>query len=120
MVTEREFTSTIDLGRIKGAARDGARKGLRLATEHVLDESDKHIPFEEGILERSGRTAVADSGELRGVIYYDTPYAVKQHEDMTLHHDAGRNAKFLENALNSTRDVTGGIIANSIKQELGT
>ena len=33
-------------------------------------------------------------------MFYDTPYAVVQHEDMTFNHKPGRKAKYLEDPMN--------------------
>jgi hypothetical protein len=41
---------------------------------------------------------------------------VQQHEDMALNHDDGRNAKFLENAMNSERERVLQIIAVGAKK----
>lgn len=101
----------------KRQARRGAARGLGLATEHLLQVSNTQVPIEEGTLERSGVASV-DEGKLRGATSYDTPYAVKQHEDLTLAHDSGRNAKYLENAVNSERREVAEIIAGEVRQEL--
>lgn len=77
------------------AVRKAAAEGLSDAAEFLLDESNRIVPHEEGTLERSG-TASVDAENLRGAVSYDTPYAVRQHEDTRLHHDAGREAKYLE------------------------
>ena len=34
-------------------------------------------------------------------VSYDTPYAIRQHEDLSYKHDAGRKAKYLEDPLNA-------------------
>lgn len=88
---------------IQAAARDGLEEGLEL----VLNVSNRHVPHEEGNLERSGHvtTETTHTGKIQGAVSYNTPYAARQHEDMTYAHDAGRNAKFLENAMNSERDA---------------
>ncbi|UQN29480.1 minor capsid protein [Brachybacterium kimchii] len=99
------------------AVRAAAARGLALAAEAVLAEANDKVPHEEGTLQRSGR-ASADEGELRAVISYDTPYAVRQHEDMTLHHKDGRTAKWLENALASNQEMVRRIIADAIKGAL--
>jgi hypothetical protein len=44
---------------------------------------------------------------------------VVQHEDMSMKHDAGRNAKFLELAINSEREAVLQIVASTMKQEAG-
>lgn len=101
----------------------GARTGILMALLNVLGVSNSQVPHEDGDLERDGAASVADGDELRGAVSYgrnaDTKdYAERQHEDMTLKHDAGRNAKFLENAFNSTRDTSREIIAAQIKRSV--
>ena len=80
-----------------------ARTGLLQAAEYILEESNRLVPHDEGTLERSGETSsvgvMADG--LRCVITYDTTYAVEQHENTTLSHPNGRQAKFLETASNT-------------------
>lgn len=95
----------------------GKRRGMLLGGEHVLGVSNERVPHEEGDLERSG--AVSQDSEGRTAISYDTPYAVKQHEDTSLNHDPGRQAKFLESALASERETVLNIVAQAIRKELG-
>lgn len=78
---------------VKAAVRQAAEQGIADGTEVWLEEANRGVPIEESTLERSG-TATTDG--LRGVVAYDTPYAVRQHEDLTLRHDQGRRAKWLE------------------------
>lgn len=110
--------------RAKDRKTKGAKLGLMRALRNTLDVSNQSVPHEEGDLERDGGTSV-DDGKLRGAVSYgrsaDTKdYAVPQHENMTYHHDAGRGAKFLENALNSTKAQNAEIIAKATREELGT
>lgn len=99
------------------AARDGANRGLRLGGEHILSVSNAHTPTEEGTLERSGKVT-QDTAELVAAISYNTPYAVVQHEDLSLRHDAGRTAKYLENAVNSERDTVAALVAEAVRREM--
>jgi len=110
------FTPAISASEIKGRLIAGAARGLTLAGEHVLGESNALVPIEEGTLERSGTVAVETKG-MRAAISYDTPYAVVQHEDMTLRHDQGRRAKFLETAVNSNKTTAAEVIADAIRGE---
>lgn len=96
--------------------RKSSARGLALASEHVLGVGNEKVPLEEGTLQRSGTTSV-DEKKLRAAVSYDTPYATKQHEDMTLRHDNGREAKWLENAINSEQDAVREIIARTIRGE---
>lgn len=100
---------------LEARQRASAKKGLDEATEHVLGVARDRVPIEEGTLERSG-AAYVDAGELKGYVYFDTPYAVVQHEDLTFVHDEGRQAKYLESAFNSERDTIRQLIIDAIRQ----
>lgn len=113
-----------NLGKANSDMREGAGEGLQIAGRNTLNVSNKQVPFEEGDLSRDGGMSL-DEAELRLALSYgrsaDTKdYAVVQHEDMSLKHDAGRNAKFLENAMNSTREQSLQIIGASVKRKMGT
>lgn len=103
-------------GDVGADIKAAANRGLAIAAEHVLGESNKVVPIEEFTLGRSG-TVSRDPLNDRVSVYYDTPYAVRQHEDVTLRHDPGRTAKFLENALNDHATIKA-IIAAAIRGEL--
>lgn len=107
-----------DLDDAADRARRGGVKGLALGSEHLLKVSNDFAPIEEGTLIRSGETSI-DDAELKAAVSYDTPYAVVQHEDMSLSHDPGRTAKFLENAANWEKDTLAKIVAQQIRNELG-
>lgn len=79
-----------------------ASEGLSRALEHTLGEAKKLVPLDEGSLERSGRV---DVDGLNGAISFDTVYAVRQHEELTWKHLPGRQAKYLEQPMNSEREV---------------
>ncbi len=93
------------------AATNRARGGaLRAALEFVLGESARLVPVEEGTLARSGAVSV-DAGQGVGTVSYDTPYAARQHEELSWRHDPGRTAKYLERPFVGTRDEQLQIIA---------
>ncbi|MEH0650664.1 minor capsid protein [Streptomyces scabiei] len=79
-----------------------AEEGLRRGLEHVLGESQKLVPLEEGTLRRSGKVIV---NGMEGAVSYDTVYAKRQHEEVTWRHLPGRSAKYLEIPFNRERDV---------------
>lgn len=101
--------------------REKAGRATWRAAEAILTEANKKVPHKEGTLERSG---IVTQGGLSGRPYsifkeaeeggepkrnfkfdfkkkpifyisYNTPYAIKQHEDTTLYHSEGE-AKWLE------------------------
>lgn len=101
---------------------EGAMDGLLVGGEMVLGVSNDQVPHEDGDLERTG--AVTSDAEARKVAisYRDVAYegqAEQQHEDMTLNHDEGRNAKFLENALNTQGGVVLEAVAGGIRRKIG-
>ncbi|MGY4990904.1 hypothetical protein [Streptomyces nigrescens] len=95
----------------------GAVRGLRIAAEHVLAESRRIVPLEEATLERSG-VATVDESQLTAGVSYDTPYAVRQHEELSFRHDAGRSAKYLERPLTEQAETVRAIIAAQLRRSL--
>lgn len=101
------------------AGKTGAGRGLFLAAEYVLGESQRQVPLDEGPLQQSGVASV-DEGQLVAAVSYDTVYAARQHEELGWRHKAGRKAKYLEHPLTQTRPQQGRIIAGEVKKELGS
>jgi hypothetical protein len=97
--------------------RQGSALGLRLAAEHVLAVSRGRVPIEEATLERSG-VATVDEANLTAAVSYDTPYAVRQHEELNYQHDAGRTAKYLERPLIEEADTATALIAAQVRRAL--
>ncbi|QJD53962.1 hypothetical protein SEA_GALACTICA_14 [Streptomyces phage Galactica] len=100
-----------------GRGRARAARGLQLALEHVLAESNKLVPLEEGTLQRSGTISI-DPANLVGTVSYDTPYAVRQHEEMSWRHAPGRQAKYLETAVNTSRQECARIMQAELRRWL--
>lgn len=96
----------------RGKAR--ARVGLMRALELILAESNKIVPLDEATLERSGKVSVSED-DLKGAIYYDTPYAMRQHEELSWKHAPGRQAKFLETAMNANRAAAMQMMQDELK-----
>lgn len=103
---------------VQALMREGAARGLRDGVEHLREEADRTVPIEEAILAGSGGVDV-DPEALEASAYYDTPYAVRQHEDTRLRHDAGRRAKWLELAAQEQSAAIGEHIAASVRRALG-
>lgn len=98
--------------------REGAAEGLTLAAERVRAVAVPRTPLEYGDLRSSLTVVPAEESELTSAVVSDLPYAVKQHEDLTLRHDDGQ-AKYLESAaLDSSREVEQ-IVATSVRRRLG-
>lgn len=100
---------------LSAAIKKSAVSGLKDAAEFLLDEAKKLVPIDEGTLENSGNTSV-DEASMESTVYFDTPYAVKQHEDMSLQHTGNRQAKYLETPAKENRKKLIEIVADSIKE----
>ncbi|XTZ18189.1 hypothetical protein ACQSSU_12845 [Micromonospora echinospora] len=105
-----EFRLEWDGERVLAQLQDASLAGAELAAEHLLQVSSALAPHEEGDLERSGEVS-SDRGTGAVAVSFDRPYAVRQHEDMTLRHDDGRRAKYLEEPMSTERDVMLRLIA---------
>lgn len=97
--------------------REGAARGLYLAAEHVLAGSNDVVPLDEATLQHSG-TASVDPASLVGMVSYDTPYAVPQHERLDFRHAPGRTAKYLERTLNASRAEVAAIVAAQVRRAM--
>ena len=102
---------------VSANARAAGIRGLRLAAEHVLEEANRTVPIEEGTLERSGTVSV-DEQRGAAAVSYDTPYAVRQHEELGYRHDPGRRAKWLELTLQERQRAIRDYIAGEIRKAL--
>lgn len=107
------FSFGIDTERVKGMLKEKRRRALNAAAEFLLTEANKHVPHDEGTLERSGSVSV-NADATRAAVSYDTPYAVRQHEDMELHHHGKGEAKWLENTFTRERETVHKIISGAV------
>lgn len=74
-----------------------ALKGQKVLAQNILGESQKLVPVDTGTLKRSGHVSTERNIT---TISYNTPYALKQHEDASLNHPKGGEAKYLERPFN--------------------
>lgn len=111
------FTLDLKLDAVVGEVNAAAGRAVAVAGEHVLTEANRHVPHDEGTLERSG--SVSQSGH-KAAVSYDTPYAARQHEDLTYRHDGKGQAKWLENTLTGESETTARIAQTAMRRELGT
>lgn len=108
-------------GGARKAIAEGGARGARLAAEHLLGVSSQLAPIEEGVLSSTATTsAETTTGRTTAAVSFDTPYAVRQHEDLGYRHDPGRQAKYLEQPMTTEADTMGKLVAQAIRAELGT
>ena len=132
--------------RIKEAvniAEEAGLKALRTGAEAILTEAIDETPIETGTLRRSGTVTVgalpdgaqvyaaADAGsEMKDafpreegkekVVYisFNTPYALKQHEELDFEHPVGGKAKYLEDPFNRMKKKVIKMAKQQIKKAL--
>lgn len=96
-------------------AQQAAARGLTRGAEYLRGQSVPRTPKQDGILRGSAVVQPASSGDLVSAVTFNTPYAVKQHEELGYRHDDGE-AKYLERPLNEHRDEILEIIAAEIRR----
>lgn len=102
---------------LTGEIRKAAAEALRDIGDNCLEEANRIIPLEEGIMQDSGFVEV-DATALEGQVAYSTPYAVKQHEDPTLTHDPGREDHWLEKTVDRNRAEYAEYMARKVRGDL--
>lgn len=90
-----------------------ARDATVAAAKKVYKRSSELVPRADGGLQRSGAVVVEDL-EVR--IVYSSPIAYLQHERTEWQHSEGRQAKFLEAAVDQT-DIAS-LVAESVRARL--
>lgn len=109
----------------KVTAQLAGMKALYEGGEAVLTKSQEEVPHATGTLQRSGTVTKVPS-ELAVYISYNTPYAVRQHEDLNLRHPdprsplstPGRKAKYLEDPFNRLKGKIRRLVELRIKKAL--
>lgn len=79
-----------------GAAVKGGEAGIRACANLLLDEARKQVPLDTGALSRSG---MVDCDGMQATVSFDTPYAVRWHEQRA-NFQRGRKNKYLEDPCN--------------------
>ena len=120
------------------AAIDAAKYAMVENTEALLGKAMRIVPHDKGMLEGSGSARVNevevahgnDDGSMSqngmppgavpgstivGTVSFNTPYAARQHEELSYRHKEGRQAKYLESPLKEFISRFAQNIANAIK-----
>ena len=82
-----------DSGPAKAEAKRESQRALAESAEFMLAQANDTVPLEEGTLARSGATSVEGD---TAVVSYDTPYAIRLHENPQYRFQHGRRGKWLE------------------------
>lgn len=125
--------NSINLGALAERARNASPDALQAAADHVLDVAKHRAPIlsgaeavkkanderraDPGHLRESGYARVVDDN--RAEVGFSAFYARWQHERMDYHHADGQ-AKYLETSLETEQDEALRIMAEKLREELGT
>jgi hypothetical protein len=108
----------LNLSHIIATAHDRAVRELKLCAEDILSASKREVPWDTTHLLQTGTVEPGEQDTF--IIGYNTPYAARQHEDMTFHHPKpGTKAKYLEDPAMRIAPTIAATIANALKGELG-
>lgn len=103
-------------------------KGVLLAGQALLRDAQDIVPFDVGTLQKRGSAdkVYSDKGDIAIDVGFNTDYAAKVHEDLTLNisqrkaskSGKPRQQKYLENPMKENGSKYGNIIARTILKEL--
>lgn len=104
-----------------GAVAAACDRAVWEGAEALLAESGKEVPHDEGTLELSGQVDKIAPGVC--VVSYGkgeaAAYAIRQHEDLSLNHQRGRKAKYLEDLAIRLTPTIINHIASAVSKAVG-
>lgn len=104
---------------LEGEARKGAERGLFALGNNIMTEAKQRTPVDMGILRASGYVEARQDGMVElGFGGAAGAYAVKQHEDLSLNHPGGGQAKFLESAVDDARPSAAAFVGKFVKEAM--
>lgn len=90
----------MDVDEIKRRRRAAAVQALHVIGDDLLGRAIRDAPIDEGTLRGSGSVDVDERANSASVeVTFSTPYAARQHEEVTWDHPRGGKAKYLEDNL---------------------
>lgn len=96
------------------ASHQAAIRGLLQGAHHIRGVAVNRTPIDTADL-RNSATAQVDDAELTGAVAYDTPYAVRQHEELGWYHFTGQ-AKYLETAAQDESSTARDLLAAQLRR----
>lgn len=97
---------------VEALVKKAALSGLHDGAEAILTEAIDETPLLSGTLHRSG-TVTDVPTEDAVYISFNTPYAVRQHEDLTLRHKDGK-AKYLEDPYKRNKEKVINLVGSRV------
>lgn len=89
-----------EIDEVKRRRKAAVTAALTTIGEDLLGRAQREAPVEEGTLRGSGTSHVHEDGDTISVeVSFATPYAARQHEEVSWKHPKGGKAKYLEDPL---------------------
>lgn len=104
---------------VAAAVEAASVRGVNRAAERLKALAVEQTPWQDGDLRGSAQVTPAVTGDVRAIVSFDTPYAVRQHEELGYRHPRGGNPKYLERPLREQAGELRGIIAAEIRRAHG-
>ena len=101
---------------VAASAHAAATRGLIKGAEHLRGVAQQLAPIDEGTLRNSAAITVQSAA--RVAVSFNTPYAVKQHEEVGYRHPKGGQAKYLEEPLHTEADTIRAIAAAELRRSM--
>lgn len=101
---EAQRRAPVDTGDLRGSAY--ATVDGKDVTQNA--SADKHP--------KTRRTSKPTAKKMQAIVGFTEPYAIKQHEDLTLKHERGGEAKYLENPYKEKKDMYLKDIGDAVKK----
>lgn len=102
---------------ISNIIKDDVFHAMKIASEYLLTEANNTVPFDDGILKASGKTS-SDELTMKVAVSYDTPYAVRLHENPQYNFQGNGRGKWLELTMNENKQEIIRLIQQQIKARI--
>jgi hypothetical protein len=127
-MSSRDYRLVMHDNRLFALLDEAEEDALRAALKWLLAKTLPRVPLDvrpgrdEVVLRKTGRVLIDPERNTGAVVFGDDStdaYAVRQHEDMNLHHPVpGTQAKFLERTFEEGRETMQLIMATVIRRRL--
>jgi len=103
---------------LEAKATHGAVAGNFAVANNIMTVAKERAPVDTGVMRASGFVDVNGETVSMGFGGASSDYVVRQHEDLTLRHPGGGQAKFLESAIDEAHSGAPAVIASYARKAL--
>ena len=108
-----------NIAKLSERAEKEVTKSVRDACLDLQGKAQNRAPIDTGDLRGSASTTVETKGNsIVGEVGFNTPYALRQHEELSYNHPQGGEAKYLENPLKENESQYKKDIQDALRRSL--